>query len=38
VNAMKFVAPNAAISALLLAANRATSFKGVENCVGKGEL
>jgi hypothetical protein len=35
VNAMEFVAPNAAISALLFAANRATSFKGVENCSWK---
>ena len=31
VNAMEFVAPNPATSALLFAANRATSFKGVEN-------
>ena len=31
VNAMGFVGPNPAISALLFAAHRATSFKGVEN-------
>jgi len=31
VNAMGFVAPNPVISALLFAAHRATSFKGVEN-------